>query len=392
MRINGKRIEDFSADDMQTLIDNEVPEDMHLEYKEQLPDNSDSSKKEFLADVSAFANKFGGVIVFGVREKRDKNKQPTGLPAKVTGLPIENRDKEKQRLQAIVRAGLEPKLTGLSCHFVDVSDSSVLLLGIPRSFCAPHAVWYKHWGHFYQRTSTGKVRLDVHELRQAFLGSEHWEKATERFRHERIADVTSAELIPHVRPTRGLFMHILPLGTGRRNFDVRSLAERATMLPKGWPIGWVETYNLDGHLLLSSGEKPVSYIQSFRDGGIEFYVVASHKTYPNAVCAINGATIEDYVTHVLDRYLNNESDLVVEPPIAVYLSLTNVMNCHMRLDFGLFDYQGDDNPVFDRPDVLLPAIMIESQEAGAATVLEPALEMLWQAGGYSKNPNRRDRW
>ena len=62
--------------DIEALVANAVAEGRALEYKQQLPGNGDEDKKEFLADVSSFANAGGGDIVFGVVEKRDGDNKP----------------------------------------------------------------------------------------------------------------------------------------------------------------------------------------------------------------------------------------------------------------------------------------------------------------------------
>jgi len=41
---------------LQSLVDNSVSEKKTIEYKQSLPSNSYEDIKEFLADVSAFAN------------------------------------------------------------------------------------------------------------------------------------------------------------------------------------------------------------------------------------------------------------------------------------------------------------------------------------------------
>ncbi len=52
-----------------------------IEYKEALPGDSDKDKREFLADVSSFANTAGGVLYLGIRED-------SGVPVELTGLPV----------------------------------------------------------------------------------------------------------------------------------------------------------------------------------------------------------------------------------------------------------------------------------------------------------------
>ncbi len=57
-------------EDLQALVDNSVLECKTIEYKQALPSNSESGKKEFLADVSSFANASGGDLIYGVSESK----------------------------------------------------------------------------------------------------------------------------------------------------------------------------------------------------------------------------------------------------------------------------------------------------------------------------------
>jgi predicted HTH transcriptional regulator len=65
-----KRLEEIQETDLDHLVANGVPEGKTIEYKEILPGNSDGDKKEFLADVSSFANTTGGDLIFGVDEAK----------------------------------------------------------------------------------------------------------------------------------------------------------------------------------------------------------------------------------------------------------------------------------------------------------------------------------
>jgi predicted HTH transcriptional regulator len=85
VRILGKLLHNATLDDLRTLVANQIPESPILEYKEALPTRSDGDRKEFLADVSAFANTSGGVIIYGIRELRDGRGRTTGLPEATVG-------------------------------------------------------------------------------------------------------------------------------------------------------------------------------------------------------------------------------------------------------------------------------------------------------------------
>ena len=71
--------------DVDALVADEVREGRTVDYKETVPGSADGEKTEFLADVSSFANASGGYIIYGIREKRDGDGKPTGIPESAKG-------------------------------------------------------------------------------------------------------------------------------------------------------------------------------------------------------------------------------------------------------------------------------------------------------------------
>ena len=59
-------INEINQTNIETLITDKIEESRTLEYKEELPIGTDNEKKEFLADVSSFANALGGDIIYGI--------------------------------------------------------------------------------------------------------------------------------------------------------------------------------------------------------------------------------------------------------------------------------------------------------------------------------------
>src|SRR6202030_811604 len=92
------------------LLSNQVAEGRELDYKEQLPGNTTDEKREYLYDLTSFANTSGGLLVFGIREQRDANNNPTGVPAAAPGLSGINADKEIQRLESFQLTGVERRV------------------------------------------------------------------------------------------------------------------------------------------------------------------------------------------------------------------------------------------------------------------------------------------
>ncbi|MBL4885488.1 MAG: ATP-binding protein, partial [Planctomycetaceae bacterium] len=105
-----KQFDSISKDEIDALLANGVTESKTLEYKQELPGNSDREKKEFLADVSSFANASGGDILFGIVAEVDKHGKKTGAPETVLPITDTTPDGVKLRLEEIIRNGIEPRL------------------------------------------------------------------------------------------------------------------------------------------------------------------------------------------------------------------------------------------------------------------------------------------
>ncbi len=61
-----KPLESITESDLQALVDAQTAEQRIMEYKQALLGNIADDKKEFLADVSSFANAAGGNLLFGI--------------------------------------------------------------------------------------------------------------------------------------------------------------------------------------------------------------------------------------------------------------------------------------------------------------------------------------
>ncbi|NMC99623.1 MAG: ATP-binding protein, partial [Bacteroidales bacterium] len=89
-----KQIDQITKEDLDKLVENSVSEKKTIEYKSELKYDSDSERKEFLADVSSFANASGGDLIYGVVA-------PDGIPTSITGLKTSNTDAEILKIENI---------------------------------------------------------------------------------------------------------------------------------------------------------------------------------------------------------------------------------------------------------------------------------------------------
>ena len=119
--------------DFQDMQHDAVRESRHLDYKWQLATNwNDTDKKEFLADVSSFANTGGGDIVWGIEEGKDTAGNNTGIISTLHGVPSTVLDLALQKLEGFLRTGMEPRIPGTRFHEVPGGpEGPLLVLRIP---------------------------------------------------------------------------------------------------------------------------------------------------------------------------------------------------------------------------------------------------------------------
>jgi len=220
--------------DIDALITDRVRESKTLEYKQELPGGADKHKKEFLADISSFANASGGDILFGITAERDGECNKTGGPGSILPVTGTTPDDAKLRLEEMIRNGIDPRLPVQIREISGYSDDGsgyVVLLRIPKSLASPHVVTYKGSFAFYSRNSAGKFRLDVQELRVAFLATQSQQDRIRQFREKRLGLIVADETPVRLSTPHRLVLHLIPISSFLNNehLDLSSL-QNATML------------------------------------------------------------------------------------------------------------------------------------------------------------------
>lgn len=379
------RFEHITAEHIQALVADGVPEGRTIEYKQDLPGNSDSAKKEFLADVSSFANASGGDVVFGIAERRDADGKPTGIPEAAVGVALTNIDQEIQRLENVLRDGIDPRIPGVRMKAVEgFSSGPVIVIEVPRSWVAPHMVGYKASPRFFSRTSAGKYPLDVAEIRAAFVQSQELPEQIRRFRDERIGRILAGDTPCEMESVPKVVFHIVPLQAFLRRSAVDHIATRdlRAALPPMSTSSWDGRINIDGFLSFyrPPHSKCHAYTQLFRSGIIEA-VDGVIPVSDELAGRLFGGQVEAKFVYVGQKYFSLLKELDVEPPYVVMLSVVGAKGLKMHTFFHKPLGEGG----IDRDVVITPEVILETTPDELTQPLRPAFDALWQAGGLARS-------
>jgi hypothetical protein len=378
---------------LQDLVSTGVPEGVLIEYKRTTYGGSDADVKEYLKDVSSFANTHGGDLIIGIEEKE-------GVAEKVVGLSGVDADKELQRLESLARDGIEPRIVGIRMKPVSVTGGGVVfLIRVPKSWNPPHRVNARNTNRIYARNSAGAYELSVEELRVLFAYGATTIDRMRAFKAERLARIDAGEaIIPLIaRPDR-LVLHLAPLasfGLGELIDPGRAYALQESLRPIA-SKGFNPRINFEGFANFSpmgSDGLCRSYTQVFRRGIIEAVMVGILGKHDDGTVFLPGLAFDQWTLEVLPDYLKALRELNVPAPITMMLSLQGVRGAFLVTHT---DWHINPPPPFDRAVLELPEVIIEqygTSEDYQRTV-RPAFDALWNAAGFSasKHFDADGRW
>jgi hypothetical protein len=379
MSIDRVDFEAITEADLQELVTAGVPEGLRIEYKRETYGNSDSDRREFAKDVSAFANGEGGHLLIGIEEHQLVAVAIPGL----TGIDI---DAEILRLEQIARGGIEPRIYGLSIRAIRLAaGNEVLVLRVPKSWNPPHRVIAQGSNRFFVRNSNGVHEPNVEELRTLFTQTASAMELARRFRDQRLSDIQQQLGDPVLEGNGRLLLHVIPTNSFFGTRIGIEAAERAnhTFHPLGQG-GMPPRYNYHG-VLFQRPSNPVchGYTQIFRDGKLEATkarIVVQDGTLNSAI--VRGTGLEQSLLQAFDQYIGGLRQIGVAPPLIVMLTLEAVRGARYIvtnnfLDDGLPQQFGYD--VLRLPEGVIEdyGTVVDHREA-----LRPALDALWNSIGY----------
>jgi predicted HTH transcriptional regulator len=152
------RSKEWTEDDLNELIRNQVQESVSLDYKrcaslQKLPKNKDEVSK----DVSAFANSAGGIIVYGIEEN---GQVPTRLDS-----GYDPTDISKEWLEQVIQGNIRPRINDVHVNQVPLKISHpnkvAYVVTIPQDGTAHQAADFR----YYKRFNFESVPMYDHEVK-----------------------------------------------------------------------------------------------------------------------------------------------------------------------------------------------------------------------------------
>lgn len=386
MALEGRAFEEISEADLIELVTNAVPEGLLVEYKQSVYGGSDAEKKEFLKDISAFANSSGGHLVIGLPEVNGVPSRP--LP--FSGDP----DAEVRRMESLARDGIQPRIIGLRIGAVQLAAGGCcFVIRVPKSWIAPHRVIYQNSNRFYARHSASSPELSLDELRAAFTASASSFERAKAFRGERLARIDAGDAIEPLSPGKGIaVLHIIPLWSfGPSAFiDVdRAKSYSAGFVPIG-QNGSKPRLNFDGYISRADYGDGLGYTQVFRNGIVE-------ATYTDMLYEENGGRwlpmkwLEKALSGAVASYAATLDKLSVPAPLAVAISILGVRGA--AVGFGDRPGMFKQDHAIPQHQLDLPIVMLNEYQGETEwwRLLRPAMSALANASGASlahlKNPD-----
>jgi hypothetical protein len=358
-----KRLSELATADLLDLRG--LTESRFLDFKSASVGASDRDRREFVADVTAFANASGGDMVFGIATA-------DGIASAAEGIEPADADKEKLRLGDLIRSGTDPRLMQFEVVWIPKEGArGFLVVRIPRSWQAPHRVTLQGHDKFYVRNSAGKHPMNVDELRQAFTFAQTIVERIRRFRTDRIGVILSEEAPFDLLRGPLLAFHGVPLSAF---VDPQSLNLTDYGITNFFPplgggsYDWQPTLEGLATHTPRNADGIRAYTMLFRNGIVEGVSHLSKQNEKPPSLFLKG--VETLMLTGLKSLLDVQSHFGIEPPYYVFNSVIGVRGVAPFLPPTIDNFMRDLTGRPCRQDrLLLPELEISTERVTLPNVI-----------------------
>ena len=359
------------ASRVEGLIRSGARESSTLDYKRDVYATTEGGRKEFAKDLTAFANKDGGILLVGVREEN-------GAPAEVVGVPAAEVDSAILWLESVARSGVNPHLPSLVINQVSIENKALIAVSVPRGMDPPYEV-ASAGGRFFVRDERSVRTMSREEIKFAVSRSTTLMDRVDQFVDERMRAFTEAM---RREQTLGSILIVTPLFDETLSFRY-DLPTVASLVPnlKSLDGGMISSGKprLDG--LLFEFDKlegqAAGSARIFRHGGIEIIDGYMFGRLPDGRMTPGLTLMNGLIKAVRDN-------------VALARKITGAES--FAIDFRIQSepgkqiafYNNQQPPISDRADLMFDRLIASQQDLDvreSANVVRPLLDQIWQAFG-----------
>lgn len=165
MRVNDKDPWEWTESELQSLIDNRVPEAVGLEYKRSDSlGKTESKRKEIGKDISAMANSDGGVVIYGIKTHSEEEEKhiPEDFDEDISASHV-----SIEWLEQVASSHIQPSIAGLRFHRIELkakpSGRFVYVVYVPKGTRAHQAADKRYHGRI-ERTTTALEDYQIRDI------------------------------------------------------------------------------------------------------------------------------------------------------------------------------------------------------------------------------------
>lgn len=162
-----KEIDKLDEVKLISFLQKKYRENRFLDYKLKYEKRTDEeTKEEFLADVTAFANYYGGNIIIGVSELEEEG--ASSQPGELEG--ISDGKIWAERFRNLCETSIDPLISGLIIKEIPLKNGKwAIVVYIPPSLRKPHMVNFNRKREFYIKRDDRKGKMTSDEVKRTVL-------------------------------------------------------------------------------------------------------------------------------------------------------------------------------------------------------------------------------
>lgn len=370
-------------------LTSKAPESSALDYKMSVYDKTEGGRKEFAKDVAGLANRAGGMLIIGVREK-------AGTPVDLPGVDDSSLDAEILWLESVARSWIAPHHP-ISIQPLTMDNTSLIVVDVPSGFDKPYEV-PQAGARFFVRDERSVRPMSREELKFAILRTADLPERIRNFCDHRWQTFSGPNHTGRTdldRTQGGSQLIVFPVfeQSFSFRFDLPAIfhrhPHRTTFSLRDVASARPFLEGIEYKLAAQAGGKFHSALRVYRHGAIEYadgYVMDIRsvdgqpgKEYPHPGTLLMRALLGSIRNAILlSEEITGASAFVVD-----FRMRSKVGH---PISFFRNDYGSSERMVSDRSELVFDPVTVlpnAAWEEELPSICRPLLDQIWQAFGFT---------